>query len=69
MPVRNTGRLDWIGDLRKADQVNPSLGVVPEVEGEVQEHPRDDEARGGGLHFPSVVPIEPNALTRQVLSH
>lgn len=44
MPVRNTGRLDWIGDLRKADQVNPSLGVVLEVEGEVQEHPRDDEA-------------------------
>lgn len=44
VPVRNTGRLDWIGDLRKADQVNPSLGVVLEVEGEVQEHPRDDEA-------------------------
>lgn len=31
----------------------------------MQEHPRDDKAWGGGLHFPSMVPIEPKALTRQ----
>lgn len=44
MPVRNAARLDWVGDLRKADRVNSPLGVVLEVEGEVQEHPRDGEA-------------------------
>lgn len=44
VPVRNTGRLDWIGDLRKADRVDTLLGVVLEVEGEMQVHPRDDKA-------------------------
>lgn len=44
VPVRNTGRLDWIGGLRKADRVDTLLGVVLEVEGEMQVHPRGDKA-------------------------
>lgn len=42
--MSGAGRLDWVGDLRKADVVNPSLGVTLDVKGDirVQEHPGDE---------------------------
>lgn len=46
MLVKNAGRQDWVGNLRKADGVNPSLGDALDVEGDVrvQEHPGDEGA-------------------------